>query len=96
MKTIFELPDDLVFRLKLRTLRDRLKLRDLEADVMRAGLESQLVTLGVEEPSVVVTDTNTGVPVVQCRRVAPKEFVVTRDRVAKLLRIQEVTWHSRW
>ncbi len=93
MKTTFDLPEDLVQQLKLRALRDRRKLKDAAAEVLRAGLEaSARPAAPVEKPAQVVKDKKTGLPVVQCRRAAPRADELTPDRVAEILAAQEAEW----
>ena len=91
MKTTIDLPDELVRRLKLRALREGRKLKEAAAEVLRAGLAAQ--TGGrVAEPIVVLTDKKTGLPVIQCRRKAPRAEELTPERVADILIEQEAGW----
>ncbi|HEV2292979.1 MAG TPA: hypothetical protein VGR35_03935 [Tepidisphaeraceae bacterium] len=93
MKTTFDLPEELVRQLKLRALRDGRKLKDAAADVLRAGLEaSPRPAAPSEKPAQVVKDKKTGLPVIQCRRAAPRAHELTPDRVADILIAQEAEW----
>ena len=96
MKTTLDLPDELVRQLKLRALRDGRKLKDAAAEVLRAGLAaSSTREADVEQPARVVKDKKTGLPVVQCRRAAPRSRALTADRVADILIAQEAEWSAR-
>ncbi len=93
MKTTFDLPDELVRQLKLRALRDGRKLKDAAADVLRAGLAAPSTpAAAVEKPALVLKDKKTGLPVVQCRRAAPRSGELTPDRAADILIAQEAEW----
>lgn len=91
MKTTIDLPDDLVRQLKLRALRDGRKLKDAAADIFRAGLAAEAGP-SREKPAAVVKDRKTGLPVIQCRRAAPRGQELTPDRVAEILLAQEAGW----
>lgn len=91
MKTTVDLPAELVKRLKLRAVRDGRKLKDAVADALRAGLAAQAAD-ATPAPAVVVRDKKTGLPVIQCRRAAPRGEELTPDRVAELLSEQEAKW----
>jgi plasmid stability protein len=89
MKTTFDLPEELVRELKLRAVREGRKLKDAAAAVLRAGLAASEVAAAAEKPAVVGRDRKTGLPVVQCRRAAPRGEEMTPDRVAEILGAQE-------
>ncbi|MCX5661850.1 MAG: antitoxin [Planctomycetota bacterium] len=91
MKTTLDLPDELVRRLKLRAVRDGRKLKDVTADVLRLGLAVKS-TASSDEPAVVLKDKKTGLPVIQCRRAAPRGQELTPERVAEILAAQEAGW----
>ena len=91
MKTTFNLPDDLVRRLKLRAVRDRRKLKDVAAEFLRAGLSAK-APLRSERPAVVGKDKKTGLPVIKCRHAAPRGQELTPERVAEILNNQEAEW----
>jgi hypothetical protein len=91
MKTTLDLPADLVRALKLRAVRDGRKRKDAAADILRAGLAAQGGAIG-EEPPRVVKDKKTGLPVIQCRRAAPRGQELTPERVVSLLVEQEAGW----
>jgi plasmid stability protein len=91
MKTTLDLPAALVRQLKLRALREGRKLKDAAADVLRAGLAAG-PSPAADEPAVVLKDKKTGLPVIQCRRAAPRGQEMTPERVAELLAAQEAGW----
>jgi plasmid stability protein len=91
MKATFDLPADLVRQLKLRAVRERRKLKDAAADVLRAGLATP-AAFAKESGPVIVIDKKTGLPVIQCRRAAPKGEALTPKRVAEILSSQEAEW----
>jgi len=91
MKTTFNLPDDLVRRLKLRAVRDRRKLKDVAAEFLQAGLSAR-APVQRERPAVVAKDKKTGLPVIRCRHAAPRGQELTPDWVAELLNAQEAEW----
>ncbi len=91
MKTTLDLPDDLVRRLKLRALQDGRKLKDAVADILRAGLAAQK-RQSPTDVAIVVKDRKTGLPVIQCRRAAPRGQELTPERVAEVLNQQEAEW----
>ena len=86
MKTTFDLPDALVRQLKLRAVRDGRKLKEVAADLLRKGLATATIAGAVP---VVVKDKKTGLPVIQCRRAAPRGQELTPERVARILNEQE-------
>lgn len=92
MKTTIDLPDKLVRELKLRAAREGRKLKDTAAEVLRAGLASPRATRAARKPALVVKDPRTGVPVIQCRRAAPRGQEITPERAAKILIDQESEW----
>jgi plasmid stability protein len=92
MKTTFDLPADLVRQLKLRALREGRKLKDAAADVLRAGLAAGRAPAAAEKPATVRRDRKTGLPVIQCRRAAPRDREPTPERVAQILQQQEAQW----
>src|SRR5258706_227408 len=71
MKTTFDLPVELVRRLKLRAVHDGRKLKEVAADILRAGLAANAPN-ATGEPAVVTRNKRTGTPVIQCRRAAPR------------------------
>ena len=91
MKTTLDLPQDLVRQLKLRAVRDGRKLKDLAAEVLRAGLKSEVHPPAGKRPRI-VRDKKTGLPVIRCKRAAPKGQELTPERVAEILIEQEVEW----
>jgi plasmid stability protein len=91
MKTTLDLPDDLVRQLKLRAVRDGRKLKDAAADIFRAGLAAETSPI-IDEPAIVVKDKKTALPIIQCRRAAPRGQELTPERVAEILIAQEAGW----
>jgi plasmid stability protein len=91
MKTMLILPDALARRLKLRAVRDRRKVNDVAADILRAALAPR-AKRRTEKPAVIVKDKRTGLPVIQCRRAAPKGRELTPDLAAEILASQEAGW----
>jgi plasmid stability protein len=91
MKTTLDLPDELVRRLKLRAVHDGRKLKDVAAEMLRSGLAAQKATTSAE-PAGIAKDRKTGLPVVQCRRAAPRGHELTPGRVAETLTAQEAGW----
>jgi hypothetical protein len=95
MKTTLDLPDELVTQLKLRAVHERKKLKDLVAATLRAGLAASKrrpARPGKRGGVTVRKDRKTGLPVVQCRRAAPRGQELTPDRVAGILTEQEAAW----
>jgi plasmid stability protein len=91
VKTTLDLPDELVRRLKLRAVHSGRKLKEVAADMLAAGLAVPLAGSS-EEPAVVVKDKKTGLPVIRCRRSAPRGQELTPERVAEILTAQEAGW----
>ncbi|MBI1783899.1 antitoxin [Candidatus Sumerlaeota bacterium] len=89
MKTTLDLPDALVRQLKLRAVHDGRKLKEVAADLLRKGLEAASVS---SSAPVVVKDRKTRLPVIQCRRAAPRGQELTPERVAQILVEQEAGW----
>lgn len=84
MKTTFDLPDKLLRRLKLRAVHDGRNLKDVVADALRAGLEAKPEPVA-ERAAVVFKDKKTGLPVIQCRRAAPRGRELTPERIDAVL-----------
>jgi plasmid stability protein len=91
MKTTFDLPDELVRRLKLRAVREGRKVKEVAADMLRTGLAASSAPPS-EEPAAITKDKKTGLPVIQCRRAAPRGHELTPQRVAEILTAQEAGW----
>lgn len=91
MKATFDIPEDLIRRLKLRAIREGGKLKEVIADVLRAGLAVQ-ANEPASDPPVVGINRKTGLPAIQCRRSAPKGDDLNAERVADILMQQEVGW----
>ncbi|HEY7091062.1 MAG TPA: hypothetical protein VH518_23395 [Tepidisphaeraceae bacterium] len=83
MKTTLDLPEDLVRRLKLRALREKRRLKDCVADVLRAGLAAKSAAL--KPPAILSKDRKTGLPLICCRRSAPRGQELTPQRLAEIL-----------
>jgi plasmid stability protein len=94
MKTTLDLPDELVKELKLRAVHEGKKLKDAIAEALRAGLAARATRKGPGKRTRVVVrkDRKTGLPVIQCRRAAPRGRELTPDRVAEILNAQEAGW----
>lgn len=92
MKTILDLPSQLVRQLKRRAIRQGRKLNDAAVDVLRAGLAAE-TNAKDNKPVNVAKDTKTGLPVIQCRRTAaPRNQEITPQRIADILTEQEAGW----
>jgi plasmid stability protein len=92
MKTTLDLPDSLVKRVKLRALQDGRKLKDAVADLLRKGLAVPM-NEHPEAAAVVVKDKQSGLPLIQCPKAAPRQEELTPERVAEILLSQEEDWH---
>lgn len=95
MKTTLDLPDDLVKQLKLRAVHEGRKLKDTVAATLRAGLaarKARPARAGGRGRVIVRKDRKTGLPVIQCRRAAPRGQELTPDQVAEILVAQEAGW----
>jgi hypothetical protein len=93
MKTTVELPDALVKQVKLRAVQDGQKLKDAVADLLRKGLAATAdAELDAPTP-VVVTDKETGLPVIECKHAAVADAAMTPNRVAEILLAQDAEWH---
>ena len=90
MKTTMDLPDELVRQLKLRAVHEGRKMKDLAAELLRSGLTARPRAKGPARPAI-VKDKKTGLPVIQCRRAAPRGQP-TAEQVAGLLADQEAGW----
>lgn len=90
MKTTFDLPDDLVRKLKLRAVREGRKLKDAAADMIRAGLAASARAKPQEERAVILKDKKTRLPVIQCRHAPSRGQDLTPDRLAEILMAQEI------
>jgi plasmid stability protein len=91
MKTTLELPDGLVKQVKLRALRDGRKLKDAVTDLLRKGLAVADAEPEFEPPAI-ITDKQTGLPVIQCKHAAAAGEELTPDQVAHILLAQEASW----
>lgn len=72
MKTTFDLPEDLIMGLKLRSVRERRKLKEVAAEVIRLGLDLTQ-SAQPEAPSLPeeLAANKDGFPVYRCRPGAP-------------------------
>ena len=91
MKTTIDLPDDLVFDVKLRALRDGRKLKDTFADLLEKGLCSPE---GELERAIIGIDEVTGLPVIKGGHPAPPGMEITPQRIFEILLEQEVEWYA--
>jgi|GEM_PF-461209 len=88
MKTTIELPDDLVRKIKMKSVLDGRKLKDTIADLLRAGLSS--------EPGQSRGPRKRGkFPIIKCRRPAERKAELTPERIAEILTQQETSWHAK-
>jgi plasmid stability protein len=94
MKTTLDLPDALVKQVKIRAVREGRKLKDAVADLLRKGLASPQSppTPTLKSPRI-ITDPETGLPLIVCKQAAAPDEEMTPQRVADILLAQEVEWH---
>jgi hypothetical protein len=81
MKTTFDLPADLMRRVKFRALEENRKLKDMVAELLRRGLS---------QSSDAPTRQRVRLPLVQGAHSATPEDEATPDRVAEVLLDQEI------
>jgi len=93
MKTTLDLPDALVWEIKLRAVHKRQKLKDAVAELLRKGLAVAADTEPNALAPVITRDKKTGLPLIVCKQAAAPEEEMTPERVADLLLAQEVVWH---
>lgn len=86
MKTTFDLPEELVLELKLRSARERRKLKDVAAQVIRRGLQAQEAE-SAEHPTLPngLMVNEAGFPVYRCRSDAPASHM----RVEQLIALEQ-------
>ena len=83
MKTTFDLPDDLVQELKLRSVHERRKLKDVAAQAIRRGLQLKEPDLTDPPPLPEGLLLNEhGFPVYRCRPDAPATRMTARELIA--------------
>jgi len=96
MKTTVYLPDALVKQVKTRAVREGRKLKDAVADLLRKGLASPQTppkpAPAMKSPRI-ITDPETGLPLIVCKQAAAPAEEMTPERVADILLAQEVEWH---
>ena len=92
MKATFDIPDELMKKLKLRAIHEGRKLKDSVADVLRAGLAAQ-ATPALKQPRI-GKDKKTGLPVILCGQSAPPGQELTPERIAEILIDQEAEWYG--
>jgi len=90
MKTTIDLPDDVLRQLKLRAVIDGRTVKELAGDLLRKGLMVASMPKGPVQP-VIAKDKKTGLPVIQCRRGAPRGQP-TAEQIAEMLTVQEAGW----
>lgn len=83
MKTTIELPDDLMYEVKLRAVTEKRKIKDVVADALRRGLAVDVA------PSPVRVE----LPLVDCAHPADPEEEMTPERVAAALLAEEASHH---
>ena len=93
MKTTLDLPDALVKQVKLRALQDGRKLKDAVADLLRKGLEVAMNSKPDARAPVLSTDSQTGLPLIECKQAASAQEELTPERVADILLADEAGWH---
>jgi plasmid stability protein len=96
MKTTLDLPDALVKQVKIRAVREGRKLKDMVADLLRKGLAGPLTPPTPVPPMKsprIITDPETGLPLIVCNQEAATDEEMTPERVADILLAQEVEWH---
>lgn len=96
MKTTVDLPDALVKQVKLRAVREGRKLKDAVADLLRKGLaspQSPPTPAPTMKSPRIITDPETGLPLIVCQQAAAPDEEMTPERVADILLAQEVEWH---
>ncbi len=93
METTIDLPESLVSRVKLRALKEGRELKDAMTDLLRIGLAASGDETELLARPTVKTNTNTGLPYVDCPYGASPSDEMTPDRVAEVLLEQEVDRH---
>jgi plasmid stability protein len=88
MKTTIDLPEKLVHRLKMRAASEKRTVRELAAEYLRQGLErGQKNSM---QRAVIVTNPETGLPMVVGGHPAAPGEEMTPDRVAEILMAQDI------
>lgn len=86
MKTTLDLPDELMREMKLRAVIQRRTLRDLVAEFLRQGLglasPSQSDPAQAARSDAVVTQGDSGLPMIRCRTDAPATQMSLQDLLA--------------
>jgi len=82
MKTMLDLPDDLVRAVKLRAIEENRKLKDTIADLLRRGLAQE-----PEAPPVIRK--RVGLPLIECAHEARPGEEMAPERVAEVLLDEE-------
>jgi plasmid stability protein len=90
MKTTLNLPDTLVRQVKIRAVHEGKKLKDMVADLLRSGLEAGTRSKARSRCPVVVKDSKTRLPLIECKHAAQPE--VTPEWADNILLAQEVSW----
>lgn len=89
MKTTFDLPSDLVRKLKLRAVRDGRKLKDVAAELLSTGLAAAPRPPALPKGKI-VRDKKTGFPVIQCPKTPSAHEQATPDLIADILLEQDI------
>lgn len=76
VKTTFDLPDDLVHELKLRSVHERRKLKDVAAAALRRGLATE------EKTSAQLGKRSVKLPLFECEPGAPAARLTTQELIA--------------
>ena len=84
MKTTFDLPEDLVRKMKLRAVREGKKLKEVATEVVRRGLEAP-------PTGKAPTGTRVKLPLIMCERAAP-DAELNPEQITEVLVSQEAEW----
>lgn len=87
MKTMLDLPDDLMREVKIRAVEERRELKDTLADLLRRGLARESGGMPVRRRRRVK------LPLVQCAHEARPDQEMTPERVADVLLEEEAGPH---
>lgn len=92
MKTTVELPDALVKQIKFRAIRKGQKLKETVADLLRRGLAVE--SADDSRVAIVLTDPDTGLPIIKCAHAASPDREMTPERLADILMAQELDHYN--
>ncbi len=93
MKTTLELPDSLVFEIKLRALREGRRLKDVVAELLEKGLAEASASEMLARP-VLETDELTGLPIVRAGHPAAPGEELTPERLKDILLAEDMARYA--